>query len=118
MARATKRRQGRAYTTTEARNSLPTLVKQAATKKKAGRSLRSSAIEIQPRGEERKAFLIPEVDLEAAERELAELRELLEDIELMQIIEERVTAAGEKGKPLADVIRDFGHEDLIPDTSS
>jgi hypothetical protein len=118
MARVGKRRQGRTYTTTEARDSLPTLVKQAATKKKAGKSLRSSAIVIQPRGEERKAFLIPEVDLEAAEREIADLRELLEDIELVHLIEERAAAGSGDGTPLAEVIRELGHENLLRDNGS
>jgi hypothetical protein len=102
-------------TTTEARRSLPALAKAAAARKKAGKSLRANAIEIQPRGEERKALLVPEIDIEAAERQIAELQETIEDIELMRLIEERVITGEESGTPLADVIREFGEDDLLGD---
>jgi hypothetical protein len=111
MAR-TANRPKKILTTTEARKSLPTLAKRAARVKKPGKGLRSNAIEIQPRGEERKALLIPEVDIEEAERQIAELQETIEDIELMRLVEERVTGE-ESGTPLADVIREFGEEDLL-----
>jgi predicted type IV restriction endonuclease len=99
--------------TTEARKSLPSLVKAAARRKKPGKDLRAHAVEILPRGEERKALLVPEVDIEAAEREIAELRETLEDIELMRIIEERVVTGRETGTPLEDVIRELGRDRLL-----
>jgi hypothetical protein len=101
--------------TTEARKSLPSLVKAAARRKTPGKDLRAHAIEILPRGEERKALLVPEVDIEAAERQIAELQETLEDIELMRIIEERVVTGDETGTPLRDVIRELGQEDLLED---
>ena len=100
-------------TTTEARKELPSLAKRAAQRRKPGKSLRSNAIEIQPRGEERKALLLPEIDVEAAERQIAELQEVIEDIELMRLIEDRVVTGSEAGSPLADVIRQLGQEDLL-----
>jgi hypothetical protein len=112
MAR-TASRSKKVLTTTEARNSLPTLVKRAARVTKPGKRLRSNSIEIQPRGEERKALLIPEVDVEEAERQIAELQETIEDIELMRLIEERVVTGEESGTPLAEVILEFGEEDLL-----
>ncbi len=102
-------------TTTEARRSLPALAKRAARVKKPGKSLRSNAIEIHPRGEERKALLVPEVDIEEAERQIAELQETIEDIELMRLVEERVVTGKESGTPLAEVIREFGEDDLLED---
>ena len=110
---ATSKRSRQTLTTTEARKSLPSLVKAAARRRNPGTSLRAHAVEIAPRGEERKALLVPEVDIEAAEREIAELRETLEDIELMRIIEERMVGRQGTGTPLADVIRELGQEDLL-----
>ena len=99
--------------TTEARRSLPSLVKAAARRKTPGKDLRAHAIEILPRGEDRKALLVPEVDIEAAERQIAELQETLEDVELMRIIEERVLTGEESGTPLEDVIRELGRGHLL-----
>lgn len=115
MARAARRSKS-VLTTTEARKSLPALAKRAARRKKPGKGLRTNAVEIQPRGEERKALLVPEVDIEEAERQIAELQETIEDIELMRLVEERVITGKEKGAPLADVIRGFGQDDLLGDS--
>lgn len=104
-------------TTSEARRSLPTLVRRAAQRRKPGRTLRANAVEIQPRGETRSALLIPEVDVAAAERYISELEETIEDIELMRLVEERVVSGSERGLPLAEVIRDLGQEDLLGDTA-
>lgn len=97
-------------TTTEARKSLPKLAKRAARQKRPGKSLRDNAVEIQPRGEEGRALLVPEVDIEEAERHIAELEETIEDIELMRLVEERVITGKERGTPIDDVIREFGFE--------
>jgi len=99
--------------TTEARKSLPSLAKRAARQKKPGKSLRANAVAIQPRGESRRALLVPEVDVEATERYIEELEETIEDIELMRLIEERTVTGEETGSPLADVIRELGQEDLL-----
>jgi hypothetical protein len=112
---ASSKRSVKPLTTTEARRSLPTLVKAAARRTTPGKTLRAHAVEISPRGEERKALLIPEVDIEAAEHQIAELQETLEDIELMRLIEERLASGTETGTPLADVIRELGQEDLLED---
>jgi hypothetical protein len=110
---APRKRPVKPLTTTEARRSLPGLVKAAARRKTPGKDLRANAVEILPRGEERRAFLVPEVDIEAAERQIAELQETLEDVELMRIIEERVVTGTETGTPLEDVIRELGQDDLL-----
>ncbi len=75
------------------------------------------AIRIQPQGEERAAFLVSQVDLEEAERQLAELEDLLEDIELIDLLEERM-GGGEgdpRGQPLSEVIQEFAQEGLLSD---
>jgi cell division GTPase FtsZ len=106
------------FTTTQARESLPSLAKAAAGRKKAAKNLRDNAIEIHPRGVQGKALLVPEVDIEAAERQIAELQETIEDIELIRLIEERTSTGKETGTPLADVIRQFGHADLLDERPS
>jgi hypothetical protein len=110
---ASSKRPMKPLTTTEARKSLPSLVRAAARRSTPGKSLRANAVEISPRGEERKALLVPEVDIEAAEKQIADLQETLEDIELMRIIEERVGGGDGTGTPVADVIRELGQEDLL-----
>ncbi len=102
-----------ALSTSEARKSLPSLAKRAARQTKPGKSLRANAVAIQPRGESRRALLVPEVDVEATERYIEELEETIEDIELMRLIEERTATVEETGTPLAEVIREFGQEDLV-----
>ena len=102
-------------TTTEARRSLPGLVKAAARRRTPGKDLRANAVEILPRGEQRKALLVPEVDIEEAERRITELEETLEDVELMRLIEERVVTGNEPGTPIEDVIRELGREHLLDD---
>lgn len=103
-------------TTTEARKDLPQLARKAARQRKPGKHLTEKAIRIQPQGEERAAFLVSQVDLERAERYIADLEELLEDIELLSILEERMEGAGgddPPGQPLAEVIQEFAQEGLL-----
>jgi hypothetical protein len=102
-----------AMTTTEARKSLPTLAKTAARRKRPSKRLRDNAVAIQPRGEEGRALLVPEVDIAEAERHIAELEETIEDIELMRLVEERVKGGAERGTPIDDVIRRFGFEEEL-----
>jgi hypothetical protein len=113
---ASSKRPMKPLTTTEARKSLPSLVRAAARRSTPGKSLRANAVEISPRGEERKALLVPEVDIEAAEKQIADLQETLEDIELIRIIEERVVTGEEGGTPLEDVIRELGQDDLLDES--
>jgi hypothetical protein len=86
-------------TTTEARTVLPGLVKKAA-RAKPSKTLRGNAVVIQARGEEA-VLLLPEADVAAAERRIAELEEELEDIALMRMVE-ALTIASE-GKPSVSV---------------
>lgn len=99
-------------TTSEARKSLPALARAAAKRSRPSEGLLDNAIEIHPRGEERSAYLVPAVDLEAAQQRIADLEDELEDIAWMRLLEQRVQE-GERLAPVEDVIRDLGFDDLL-----
>lgn len=105
-----------ALTTTEARRELPKLARKAARQRKPGKRLAEKAVRIQPQGEARAAFLISQVDLEEVERHIAELEDVLEDIELVGLLEERM-GSGDDGdppsQPLSEVIQEFAEEGLL-----
>lgn len=103
----------KALNTTEARKALPRLVRAAARRSKPGDDVLANAVAIQPRGEKRSAYLVPEVDIEAIRRQVEELEEELEDIALMRLIEERIAKGSGKATPIEDVIRELGYEDLL-----
>jgi hypothetical protein len=100
-------------TTSQARTALPELARAAAKRSKPSKSLLDNAVEIQPRGEERSAYLVPEVDLQEAERRIEELEEELEDIALVRLIEQRTLAESGNLTTVDDVIREFGFHDLL-----
>jgi hypothetical protein len=100
-------------TTSEARTALPQLARAAARRSKPSKGLRENAVEIQPRGEERSAYLVPEIDVENAERRIQELEEELEDISLVRLVEQRFLADRENLAPVDDVIRELGFDDLL-----
>lgn len=76
--------------TSEARKSLPELVRQAVKRKTPAGSPKDNAVEIQPRGEERSASLVPTIDLDAAEREIDRLTEQLENAGIALFLLERL----------------------------
>ncbi len=100
-------------TTSQARTALPELARAAAKRSKPGKSLLDHAVEIQPRGEQRSAYLVPEVDLQEAERRIETLEEELEDIALMRLIEQRTLSESTTHTPVDDVIGKFGFHDLL-----
>lgn len=95
-------------TTSEARRSLPALARDAARRDRPSAGLLDNAIEIQPRGEERSAFLVPAVDVESAQRRIDSLEEELEDIALMRMLEQRAAADQGHLTHIDDVIRELG----------
>ena len=105
-------------TTSEARRVLPQLARDAAKRQRPGRSLRENAVQIRPRGEERSAYLVPEVDLEDAERRIEELEEELEDVGLMRLMEQRALSDSGKLTHVDDVIRELGFDELLTDAST
>ncbi len=118
MARGSQRGSAKAISTSDARRSLPKLAKQAAKRTKPAESLLDNAVEIHPRGESRSAFLIPEVDVEAARIRIEELEEELEDVALLRFVEERVARSAGKTTAIEDLARELGHEDLLEDESA
>jgi len=102
-------------TTSEARRSLPALARDAARRDRPSAGLLDHAVEIQPRGEDRSAFLVPAVDVEAAQRRIASLEEELEDIALMRMLEQRATADRGRLTHIDDVIRELGVDESDPE---
>jgi hypothetical protein len=76
--------------TSEARKALPELVRRAVGNKRPAASLKKNAVEIQPRGEERSASLVPTIDLDAAEAEIEELKEDLENAGIALFVLDRL----------------------------
>jgi len=103
----------KAITTSEARTVLPELARAAARRSKPAKSLRANAVVIHPRGEERSAYLVPEVDIEEAERRIEELEEELEDVALVRLMEQRALTDNGNLTHVDDVIREFGFHDLL-----
>ena len=114
MAR-TKGMKATAMTTSEARRVLPKLARDAAKRRSPGKSLRENAVQIQPRGEAGSAYLVPEVDLEDAERRIEELEEELEDVALLRLLEQRTLAENGALIHVDDVIRELGFDKLLAD---
>jgi hypothetical protein len=100
-------------TTSEARSSLPALARAAARRAKPSKSLLDNAVEIQSRGEQRSAYLVPQVDVEDATRRIEKLEDELEDIALVRLLEQRVLADSGRLTPVDDVMREFGFHDLL-----
>jgi hypothetical protein len=105
-------------TTSEARKVLPRLARAAAKRARPSKSPRDNAVRIQPRGEARCAYLVPEVDLESAERRIEELEEELEDVALMRLLEERASTDSGKLTPVDDVIAELGFHDLLNENAA
>jgi len=103
-------------TTSQARSILPELARTAARRAKPSRHLLDNAVEIQPRGEERSAYLVPEVDLKEAARRIEDLEDELEDVALVRLLEQRILADNGHLTPVDEVISEFGFHDLLGDT--
>ncbi|MGA2927937.1 MAG: hypothetical protein ABSG43_18470 [Solirubrobacteraceae bacterium] len=99
--------------TSEARKALPSLAREAAQRNTPSDDLLGQAIEIAPRGEARSAFLIPGVDIEAAQQRIANLEEELEDIALMRMLEQRLAADSGNLTPFDDILREVGLDEAV-----
>jgi hypothetical protein len=100
-------------TTSEARKALPKLARAAAKRAHPSQNPKAHAVRIQPRGEARCAYLVPEVDLDEASRRIEDLEEELEDVALMRLVEQRALAGTEHLTPVDDFIRELGFNDLL-----
>jgi hypothetical protein len=76
--------------TSEARRSLPQLVRKASSRRKPSSDPETNAIRIKARGEKGSASLVPTVDLIAAKDRIEELEEELENAGLALFLQERL----------------------------
>ena len=107
------RRQTRELGTSEARQHLPALVRQAVSHRRAANDPRANAVEIRPRGETRSASLVPTADLEATERRIEQLEEELENAGIALFLQERL--AGGEGKRLSaeEFLREIEMDEFV-----
>lgn len=100
--------------TTEARNSLPDLVRRAVSRKSPSSSPKKNAVEIKPRGEERSASLVPTIDLDAAEDRIEDLEEQLENAGIALFLHDRLSPAGTTLSS-EEFLRGIGMEAFVKD---
>lgn len=103
--------------TSEARKSLPELVRRAVAKKKPAESLKKNAVEIQPRGEERSASLVPTIDLDAAEEEIEGLKEDLENAGIALFVLDRLNRTSGERLSEAEFLAEIGMDDFAQELS-
>ncbi|MGI8461633.1 MAG: hypothetical protein ACR2OC_08385 [Solirubrobacterales bacterium] len=99
--------------TAEARKSLPDLVRKAVGHEKPARSPKRHAVEIQPRGEERSASLVPTIDLDAAEERIAGLEEELENAGIALFLHERMGGTGGDRLSAAKFLEGIGMDEFV-----
>jgi hypothetical protein len=97
--------------TSEARATLSSLVNDLGRHREPSRSLADNAIEIGPH---RKggAWLVPEVDAQAAVGRIAELEDELENIAIGLMLADRLERSTQ-ATPAREVIRELGFDDLL-----
>ena len=120
MAKTTRRQQPRRrLATAEARTQLPSLVRELAQHARPARSLADRAVEIGPR-RAGGAWLVPEVDAQAAiEREQAlaqrieDLEDQLEDFAFGVLLEERLARTSGERVSLDELAAELGLSDFL-----
>jgi hypothetical protein len=102
----------RRLATSEARAEFSALVNGLAKRDRPSASLADNAVEIGPH---RKggAWLVPEVDAQAAVDRITELEEELENIAIGLLLQERLDESSGGTTPARDVIRELGFDDLL-----
>jgi hypothetical protein len=99
--------------TSEARRSLPQLVKKASSRRKPSSDIESNAIRIVTRGQEGSASLIPTVDLVAAKDRIEELEEELENAGLALFLQERLAKSDGKRLSAGDFLTEIGMGEFV-----
>ena len=99
--------------TSEARRTLPELVKKASSKRKPAVDPERNAVRIKTRGSSGSASLIPTVDLLAAKNRIEELEEELENLGVALFLQERLESG--KGTRLGggDFLREIGMGEFV-----
>jgi hypothetical protein len=99
--------------TSEARRTLPELVKRASSKRKPSADPERNAVRIKARGDSGSASLVPTVDLLAAKGRIEELEEDLENAGLALFLQERL-AEGEGARLSAsEFLKEIGMGEFV-----
>ena len=99
--------------TSEARRSLPQLVRKASSRRKPSSDPESNAIRITTRGQEGSASLVPTVDLLAAKDRIEELEEELENAGLALFLQERLAKSDSKRLSAGDFLTEIGMGEFV-----
>jgi hypothetical protein len=99
--------------TSEARRSLPQLVKQASIRRKPSADPEGNAIRIATRGQEGSASLVPTVDLIAAKDRIEELEEELENAGLALFLQERLEKSDGERLSAGDFLQEIGMGEFV-----
>lgn len=99
--------------TSEARRTLPLLVKRASSRRKPSSDPESNAIRITTRGQEGSASLIPTVDLVAAKDRIEELEEELENAGLALFLQERLAKSAGERLSAGDFLAEIGMGEFV-----
>lgn len=94
--------------TSEARRSLPQLIKKASSLRKPSPDPESNVVRIKTRGQEGSASLIPTVDLVAAKDRIEELEEELENAGLALFLQERLAKSEGERLSAGDFLTEIG----------
>lgn len=99
--------------TSEARRTLPELVKKASSKRKPAADPERNAVRIKVRGASGSASLLPTVDLVAAKNRIEELEEELENAGLALFLQERLEQAEGDRLSAGDFLREVGMGEFV-----
>jgi len=110
---AARDRKPAALGTSEARRSLPQLVRKASSRRTPSPNLESNVIEIATRGQEGSASLLPTVDLVAAKERIEELEEELENAGLALFLQERLAATEGIRLSAGDFLMEIGMGEFV-----
>ena len=97
----------------EARRSLPELVKKASARRKPSLDPESHAIRITTRGLDGSASLVPTVDLIAARERIEELEEELENAGLALFLQDRLQRGGGERISAGDFLAEIGMGEFV-----
>ena len=99
--------------TSEARRSLPQLVKRASARRKPSLDPESHAVRITTRGQDGSASLVPTVDLIAAKERIEELEEELENAGLALFLQDRLQKDDGKRLSAGDFLAEIGMSEFV-----
>lgn len=99
--------------TSEARKTLPELVRKASSKRKPAADPEHNAVRIQTRGAAGSASLVPTVDLVAAKHRISELEDELENAGIALFLQERLSQSEGVRLSAGDFLREIGMGEFV-----